>query len=241
MPHDSTLRSKGVRKSDFPSKTTLPSALFLDFVVDGANFRISLADFQTALGVTGTIVQLGDSGDTPVLRKSGAVNEIRNIAAGAGISTKVDASESLEIAVTNDVPDAIISMQGNAVNTVIAVASTFVKVAGVFITTRVTDMTHDGTGKLTYTAADNANAGIMFNLTIDPVAAIDIEVSAQIAINGVLVAGSNITTLARSGVKTALQCIWKPTLSKDDFVEIFIANETDTTDLLVSSAVGQVN
>lgn len=239
MPHDSTLRSKGVRKSDFPSKTTLPSALFLDFVVDGANFRISLADFQTALNVTGTIVQLGTG--TPVLRVSDSVNEIRDIIAGAGISVKVDASENVEIAVTNDVPDAIISMQGNAVNTVIATQSVFVKVAGVFITTRVTDMTHDGTGKLTYTAADNANAGIMFNLTIDPVAAIDIEVSAQIAINGVLVAGSNITTLARSGVKTALQCIWKPTLSKDDFVEIFIANETDTTDLLVSSAVGQVN
>lgn len=239
MPHNPTLRSKGVRKSDFPGKTTLPAGLTFDFVVDGANFKIPLADFLAALNVTGTIVQLGTG--TAVLRISGSVNEIRDIIAGAGISVKIDASENVEIAVTNDVPNAIISMQGNAVNTVIATQSVFVKVAGVFITTRVTDMTHDGTGKLTYTAADDANAGIMFNLTIDPVAAIDIEVSAQIAINGTLVPGSNITTLARSGVKTALQCIWKPTLSQNDFVEIFVANETDTTDLLISSGIGQVN
>ena len=91
-------RGQGIKKSNFPAQTIIPGDATFDFVSAGHNFKITIADFLTALGVTGSIQQVGDSSDVPVLDDQGPVKGIRNIAAGFGISAQVDAQNSLEIA-----------------------------------------------------------------------------------------------------------------------------------------------
>lgn len=91
------LRSQGLRKSNFPGKTIIPADATLDFVSGKTNFKIPIADFLTALGVTGSIIQVGDSGDVPVLDDQGSVKGIRNISPGFGIAALIDAQNSLEI------------------------------------------------------------------------------------------------------------------------------------------------
>lgn len=92
------MRSNGTKISNFPANTALPADTQLTFISNGVNYRVGLADFQAALSVTGTIAQGGDAGDTPVLEQLGSVNRIRNIHAGFGISSSIDANNSLEIA-----------------------------------------------------------------------------------------------------------------------------------------------
>jgi len=84
-----TNQARGRKISEFPADTTLPANTEISFVADGVNYRITLADFQASIGVTGTIVQDGDVTSVPILDVQGAINNIRNIEAGAGISASV--------------------------------------------------------------------------------------------------------------------------------------------------------
>jgi len=76
----------GTKKSDFVASTTIANTATLDFVINGENFKILKSDFLAALGVTGTISQVGAVTGTPVLDVSGSPDFlIRNLEAGAGI------------------------------------------------------------------------------------------------------------------------------------------------------------
>ncbi len=86
------------KKSNFAAQTSLPSDAYLDYVSGGVNYRIDLTSFQTSLGVTGTIVQAGDSTGLPILQTTGSVNNIRNLENGAGIISSVSPLNGAKIA-----------------------------------------------------------------------------------------------------------------------------------------------
>ena len=102
-----TIRSQGRRKSTFPADTGIPSDAYLDFVAGGANYRISLANFLSALNVTGTIVQSGDTTAVPILDPQGTVNKIRNLEASStsGLKASVSALNGITITLDAQVPD----------------------------------------------------------------------------------------------------------------------------------------
>lgn len=85
MPH----RSKGRKKSNFPANTVINDGAELDFFINGTNYKISKDDFIAALGATGTIVQEGDAGGTPILDAVGTENKIRNLEDGPGVKASV--------------------------------------------------------------------------------------------------------------------------------------------------------
>jgi hypothetical protein len=90
-------RSQGRKKSDFVAKTTVESGAFMDYFVNGTNYKITYANFVGGLGVTGSIEQDGDPTGTAVLDIDGTVNKIRNIENGAGILSSVSAQNGVEI------------------------------------------------------------------------------------------------------------------------------------------------
>lgn len=92
-----TNQMRGRKISGFPSSTTLPTDAVFDFVSAGSNYQIPLASFQTALNVTGSIVQDGDITGIPVLDTQGSVNNIRNIEPGAGIAASVSAQNGITL------------------------------------------------------------------------------------------------------------------------------------------------
>ena len=92
---------KGTKKSAFTGSTTIPNGSYLDFVVDGKNLRIKDTDFYAALAVTGSIVQEGDPSGTPMLDKQGSVNAIRNITAGFGISSTINAYNGVTLSASS--------------------------------------------------------------------------------------------------------------------------------------------
>lgn len=82
-------QSKGRKISKFTAQSALPADAQLTYISGNTNYRISLADFQASLGVTGTIEQEGAVTGTPILNTAGSVNKIRNLEAGSGIKTSV--------------------------------------------------------------------------------------------------------------------------------------------------------
>lgn len=92
-----TSRALGRKKSEFVAKTSVESGGYLDYVVNGTNYKISYDDFVSNLGVTGSIVQTGSVTGTAVLNVDGSVHKIRNIENGAGIVANVSPENGVVI------------------------------------------------------------------------------------------------------------------------------------------------
>jgi hypothetical protein len=92
-----TIRADGRRKSEFIAKGTVEAGGYLDYVVNGTNYKISYDNFVANLGVTGTIVQEGAATGTAILDVDGTINQIRNLENGPGIVTSVSPENGAKI------------------------------------------------------------------------------------------------------------------------------------------------
>ena len=147
----------------------------------------------------------------------------------------------LNDSIPNTRPDGLLSMQGNATATVIAVAGTPVLVAGTWVVERVSQFTGTVAGRLTYNGGKGVTVPITASLTVEPASGGATDISVQVAINGVVAAGSKRVGNASAGNPTSITVPWQEQLSTSDFVEVFVANEGGTVNILVSSAVLRIN
>jgi len=92
-----TIRADGRRKSEFIAKDTVQAGGYLDYVVNGTNYKISYDNFVANLGVTGSIVQTGAMTGAAILDVQGSVNNIRNLESGAGIAVSVSPENGAKI------------------------------------------------------------------------------------------------------------------------------------------------
>ena len=90
-------RSGSRQISQFTTTQTIPDTAFISYIDTGTNFKIAKSDFLTALGVTGTMEQIGDPLAVPIFVPAGSVNQFRNAEAGPGISTDVSVNNGLLI------------------------------------------------------------------------------------------------------------------------------------------------
>jgi len=137
--------------------------------------------------------------------------------------------------------DGLLSMQGNATNTVIGTQSVAVLTAGTWVIDETSQMTGTTAGRLTLDTFKDAKLPITASVTIEPVSGGSQMMGACIAINGVAVANSLRTSSASSSTPTSITVPWQASLSNTDYVEIWVSNESGTTDVLVTSAILRVN
>jgi hypothetical protein len=90
-------RTQGRKKSDFVAKSTVDAGSYLDYFVNGTNYKISYDNFVNTLGVTGSITTKGPGTAAPVLTKSGTVNYIRGLEDGPGVVANVSANDGIKI------------------------------------------------------------------------------------------------------------------------------------------------
>ncbi len=89
--------SQGRKKSEFIQQGTVLANSYLDYVVNGTNYKISYDNFVANLGVTGSIVQDGAVTGAPVLDVDGTVNRIRTIENGSGVLANVSAENGIKL------------------------------------------------------------------------------------------------------------------------------------------------
>jgi len=90
-------RSQGRKKSEFIAKNVVDAGSYMDYFVNGTNYKISYDNFIAGLGVSGSIEQDGAVTGTAVLDIDGTVNKIRNIENGSGIITAVSVDNGVTI------------------------------------------------------------------------------------------------------------------------------------------------
>lgn len=140
-------------------------------------------------------------------------------------------------------PDALLGMRGNVTATTINVgdgdAANPKKVAGSYTNHSMSQFLFDISGRAT------------FDGDIDQTLPIDISVSAialsgnptakfYIAINGSAVLDSQVFTSLGSTPVSA-HCIWQHTFTKGDYVEVFVSNESNTTNITADTVVIRLN
>jgi len=277
-----TKRAQGRKKSEFVGKTTVEAGGYLDYVVNGYNYRIAYTDFLSGLGVTGTIVQEGAVTGSPILDVDGTINNIRNIESGSGILANVSASNGVEIkhnftasavgtpvllsttatspivaslvagsgialAVSgttgieiSSVANAIYAqstMHGNSTATTISVAGTSVLAAGTWVTGLVSSFVATTGGRLTYSGTPTAVVGVQASVTLKPVSGSNKSISVYLAKNGTAVAAARITRTVSASETGNMSLFYNISLATDDYLELFVANDTNTIDVLVTDVL----
>ena len=158
-------RAQGRKKSQFTQQTTVLANSYLDYFVNGTNYKISYDNFVSGLGVTGTIVQDGAVTGTPILDTDGTINNIRNLEDGSGIVTNVSAENGVTIAhnISYDTTGAPLFLNTTATSPVIA---SIVGGNGITVTSTDNYVTIDQVG-----IAEYANVNMHGNSTETVIAA----------------------------------------------------------------------
>lgn len=214
--------------------------------LDAATFNTVILNKQILLSSAGGTTFLSGSAGSANINSGGFGTMIDCRTAGSATVLNGIAADDYrwEFLAVNSIPDSVyfgmLSMVGNATNTVISVSGTPVLVAGTWTVEETHRMTGTTGGRLTYDAERSQDLNVTTSVTVQPVSGTNISISAYIAVNGSTVASSKRTAAASAGSPTNITLPWYVDFTNGDYVEIFVANETNTTDVLVSSAVLRV-
>jgi hypothetical protein len=137
--------------------------------------------------------------------------------------------------------DGLLYIQGNTVASTIASANTPVLAAGTWTVGPTGQFTGTTGGRLTYIGGKDARLPVTFSVSIAPTLSTGIAMSIYIAINGTIEAGSRRQGTGSAGLPTSVTMPWQHTFSTNDYVEVFVENNTNATDILLSSGVARVN
>lgn len=225
----------------------------LSNIAAGILFNLGTATFNSIIlnTVTSTISAgatflsgLVDSGNINT-GGTGIVNTALTDGAGT-VLNNISVDDALwEFAHNDDIPDTrtdgLLSLQGNAVATTIAVAGTPVLIAGAFVVERSSQMTGTTAGRLTYNGGKGAVLPITGSFTVEPVSGGAVDIGIEVSVDGVVVPNSKRIGNASAGNPTSITVPWQESLTTGKFVEFFVTNEDTTVNILVSSGTERVN
>lgn len=145
------------------------------------------------------------------------------------------------------VPDtkeaALINFKANATATVISSTSTdgsnAVLVAGAWIEQDVSHFTSTAAGRMTYIGEKNIEIPIDVLATANP--ATNSDLALYIALNGAPIAATGLVQLVKSADTQTQSTMWQLTLSQNDFIEVFIENQTSTSNITVIDIIARLN
>lgn len=139
-------------------------------------------------------------------------------------------------------PDARVSLIGNVTATVIAAVNTPVKVAGTWVIRDQSHFTGDTTGRITYIGERDFTGPI--DIPIDAMMASGgaKDVTAYAVINGTIDGNTPRLRLTPSSSQAdSVTLVSQRTFTTNDFVEVFVENNTDAVNITVTNAENRVN
>lgn len=171
----------------------------------------------------------------------GAIHNCRFFGAGTPLQTIGNSDTRWQFDINNGIPDtskdALMSQTSNATETVIAVASTPVKLAGAWVEEDAFFFTTDATAKITYVGEKDIEVNVDMSFSGAPVSGTNQDLKFYVAINGTIITNSGAANRISSGTLGRTALPWRVSLSENDYVEAFVENNTDTINILVTDAV----
>ncbi len=151
-------------------------------------------------------------------------------------------TSSANIFLADSRPNALLTLTGNTTDTVIAAANTPVKVVGTWVVEKESQFTSDTTGKVTYNGINDLSTPMVMSVSsIIAGGGQSDTVTYYIAKNGTVITsakarGTHDTT---DPINTTL--VWQETLVTGDFIELYVENNDDTSDIEVQEGTMLVN
>lgn len=217
---------KGV---DFGSSTPINVELRdLLFVAPAGAFGIS------GLASSGNI-PTGSIAEVKGCSFSGGMTDLQNIA-----STDIRWRFEDNFPTSDTITDAILSLTSNATETVIAASSTPVKVLGTFVDEVASLFTMDTTGRATYVGERDVRLPVDVNASVKAASGVNKGIRIYVALNGTEITNSGKSNIVDATDTRNTSIPWQLNFSENDYIEIFIENTTDTTNLIVVDAVLRV-
>jgi hypothetical protein len=158
-----------------------------------------------------------------------------SLVGGTGIAVTTS-GDTIEIASTEAASFASVSMAGNATATTIASTATPVKVAGTFVVGDVSaGWTAATDGRITHTGQTSRHI-INAIVTLDTASGSNHLISLFIAKNGAVIS-TKMTDTVSHGSPRAIATFANLVLNQNDYVELFVRNESTTTSVIAVNAV----
>lgn len=143
--------------------------------------------------------------------------------------------------IADTISDALLGFDGNATETVITVTSTPVKVNAVWVLEDAKKFTTDTTGRATYKGERGAHLPVDISLGVLAAGGGSKDVKIYIAKNGSVISNTGRTVQTSGSVPRTISIPWQLTFAENDYIEIYIANTSDTTNIIVQNAVMRIN
>lgn len=137
-------------------------------------------------------------------------------------------------------PDTLLSLTDNATETVITIVDTPVKVAGVWVDEGSSFFTGDTTGRATYLGERDLTAPVTVQNTIKASSGTNKDIKMYVAVDGVVVPSAVSANRVGQNDPRTLTIPWQVDFSENSYVEIFVENNTDTTNLIVTNSILRV-
>jgi hypothetical protein len=140
-------------------------------------------------------------------------------------------------------PDGLLSLNG-AKTVTISAANTPVKIGGVaadWVIERSSQMTGNTDGRITYDGERTATLPMLANISAEAASGTNKDLTFYIAIDGAIVANSKVSTTVSSGAPKNTTIPWQDALTNAQYVEVWVENNTDTTDVVVNTGILRVN
>ncbi len=136
--------------------------------------------------------------------------------------------------------DALVSLNGNTTETVITTIDTPVLVAGTWAAERQELFTADTAGRITYIGTEDDVITINSTITITSASGTDQDIHCYVALNGTFIPNSGMPNKVGTTDPRNTSLLWQLTMSENDYLEIFIENNTDPINLIASDAIFRV-
>ena len=143
--------------------------------------------------------------------------------------------------VPDSISDGLIFTSANALETTIDTQSVAVKANAIFTYDDLSRFTSDGLGRLTYIGERSIRLPIDITATVLAASGGDKQVGVCVAINGVAISATCVSGTASNTKAAAISTIWQYSFEPSDYVEVFVINDTNTVNLIVSQSVLRVN
>lgn len=177
-----------------------------------------------------------DSVGQPIVQNGGAASPtFVSIEGGEGIGVTTTGTRVV-ISSTETLSFASVSMAGNSTATTIASTATAVKAAGTFVVGDVSaGFTGSTNGRITFTGATSRHV-INALVTLDASSGSNHLLSIFIAKNGTEIS-TKMTDTVSAGLPRAIATFANIVLAPNDYIEIFVRNESTTTSVIAVNAV----
>jgi hypothetical protein len=130
-------------------------------------------------------------------------------------------------------PDALVSLVANATPTPVTV-NTPTKLVGIWSVESESHFESDTTGRITYKAEVPITVPVDIVIDMEPVSGTNKDIVVYAAFNGSIILASGRRVRIDSNNPRPIPVVWQQTFNQDDYLEVFVENQTDGVSLLGS-------